>query len=143
MGKINRLVHTGNRFEVQFDGKVVGLLQNVRPTDDYGHQPASGIGDVHAVEYVPTFAQHDITVQDMVLFRENLREAGIAAENGDDVLRGNVFDIVVYSKDPQATGVLRKYLDCSYAGGDVNVQKHEIVASSARFKALDVSGKGL
>lgn len=142
MATEHRITHSGNRIDVQFDGKSIGLLQNLRPSDDYGHQPASGIGDIHVQEYVPSMANHRLTASTMVLFEQNMRDAGIAMENGDEVLKGLVFDIVIYGKAPKA-GVLRKYTKCSYTGGDIDIAKHAIVASNAQFVALDVTGAGL
>ncbi len=143
MATEHRITHSGNRIDVQFDGKSIGLLQNLRPSDDFGHAPASGVGDIHVQEYVPAMANHRLTASTMVLFQQNMRDAGIAMENGDAVLRGLVFDIVIYGKDPKKSGVLRKYIKCSYTGGDVDIAKHAIVASNAQFVALDVSGTGL
>lgn len=140
MATEHRIVNSGNRIEVQFDGKVVGLLQNLRPQDDYGHEPASGMGDAHVQEYVPGMARHSITASTMVLFTNNMRDTGIAQENADAVLKGLVFDIVVYGKDPKNSGVLRKYVKCSYTGGSLEFSKHAIVASDAQFVALDVVG---
>lgn len=140
MAEEHRIVNSGNRIEVQFDGKVVGLLQNLRPSDSYGLEPASGIGDIHVQEYVPSMARHQISASTMVLFSKNLRDSKISMENGDEVLKGLVFDIVVYGKDPKNAGVLRKYTKCSYEGGDMEIQKHAIVVSNAQFVALDVTG---
>ena len=97
--KENLKARSGNRIVVMFDGKQLGLIQSVRMNDDYSPEPASGIGDIHVQEYVPTMARHSLQVQSMVLNKGTLREAGITAENGDAVLQGLVFDIEVYSKD--------------------------------------------
>jgi hypothetical protein len=70
-----------------------------------------------------------------------MRAAGITALNGDFALRGLVFDIVVMSKDDGS--VLKKYSGCSYASGDVDVSKHQIVMASAQFNALDTDGDGV
>ena len=142
MATPNIQVHSGNRCEIKFDGKMVGLLQGVQVSDDYSPEPASGIGDIHVTEWVPTMARHTITCDSMVLLKENLRQAGIAAENGDDVLQGNTFDIVIYAKAPNA-GVLRTYQKCSFASGQSSVQKHSIVTMNATFNAIDVKGTGL
>lgn len=142
MATQNIKTYTGNRVEIRFDGKMVGILQGVSASDDYGPEPVSGVGDIHAIEYVPSMARHSISADSMVLVGDNLRSVGIAAENGDDILRGNVFDIVIYSKSPTA-GMLRKYTGCSYASGSISVQKHAIVVHNAQFNALDVSGKGI
>lgn len=138
MSSINLKTRSGNRIVVVFDGKQIGLCQSVRASDDYGPEPASGIGDIHVQEYVPTMARHNLSVSTMVLNRGNMRDAGIAAANGDDMLQGKVFDIEVYSKDDGT--LLRKYMGCSYASGDLEVSKHAIVMASGTFNALDVSG---
>jgi hypothetical protein len=39
--------------------------------------------------------------------------------------------------------VLRKYVSCSYASGDIDVQKHQIVLNSGQLLALDAQGVGL
>lgn len=140
MAQEHRIVNSGNRIEVQFDGKVIGLLQNLRTSDNYGHEPASGIGDIHVQEYVPSMARHEISAETMILFTKNLRDSQIAMENGDVVLQGLVFDIVIYGRDPKNSGVLRKYTKCSYTSGDVTVQKHAILVANAQFVALDVTG---
>ena len=98
-GTVGGIPRSGNRIVVMFDGKQLGLIQSVRMNDDYSPEPASGIGDIHVQEYVPTMARHSLQVQSMVLNKGTLREAGITAENGDAVLQGLVFDIEVYSKD--------------------------------------------
>lgn len=141
MATQNLKVRSGNRMVVTFDGKQIGLVQSVRASDDYGPEPASGIGDIHVVEYVPTMARHTLSVSSMVLFTGAMREAGITTVNGDDALEGRVFDIVVYSKDDGAE--LRKYVGCSYASGDIEVNKHAIIMSNAQFNCLDVTGSGI
>ena len=138
MATTNQRVRSGNRIVITLDGKQVGLLQSVRMSDDYSPEAASGIGDIHATEYVPGMARHTLSVSSMVLDRNTLRSNGLAAENGDDMLVGRVFDIEVYSKDDGT--LLRKYMGCSYASGDLEVQKHAIVMSSGTFNALNVSG---
>lgn len=138
MATQNLKTRTGNRIVPVFDGKVIGLIQSVRMNDDYSPEPASGIGDIHVQEYVPTLARHSLTVSAMVLNRGALLAAGIAAENGDGMLQGLVFDIEVFDKDNGA--LIRKYTGCSYASGDLEFQKHAIVMQSAQLNALDVSG---
>lgn len=134
----NLKTRTGNRIVAVLDGKQVGLLQSVRANDDYSPEPASGIGDIHVQEYVPTMARHTLSVSTMVLNRGSLLAAGIAMENGDAMLQGLVFDFEVYDKDDGT--LLRKYIGCSYASGDLDVSKHAIVMQSGQFNALDVSG---
>lgn len=140
MASQNLKVKSGNRYVVVMDGVQVGLAQSVSMSDDFSPEPASGIGDIHVQEYVPTMARHNIQVEEMVLITGGLRQAGVSLENGDAALKGMVFDILVVGKD---TGdVLRKYSKCSYASGSVDVRKHAIVVSHGTFNALDVSGTG-
>ena len=133
------IVRSANVGRVIMDGQEVGMLQNVRPSDDYSPEPASGIGDIHVQEYVPTMARHTINVSKVALRKTSLYKMGLVPENGEVVLKGQVFDIEVLDK---ATGeVVRKYLNCSYASGDIEVTKHAIVSYNAVFNALDVVGK--
>jgi len=138
MAQKNVQTHSANRVLVKMDGTTVGAIQSMRSSDDYSPDAASGVGDIHAFEYVPTMARHTINVSSMVLIKANLRKLGLIPENGDAVLKGNVYDIIEQDKD---TGeILRKFIGCSYASGDIDVQKHQIVTSNAVFNALDVSG---
>lgn len=136
--KQNLKTRSGNRIVVIFDGKQIGLVQSVRPSDDYSPDPASGIGDIHVQEYVPTMARHTLSISTMVLMKGALLEAGIVPENGDAILKGLVFDLEVYDKDTGAQ--LRKYVGVSYASGDIDIQAHRIVVQSGQFNALDVTG---
>lgn len=141
MAQQNLKVRSGNRIVPMIDGRPIGLIQSMRASDDYGPEAASGVGDIHAQEYVPSMARHTLTISRMVLNSSDLRAAGVVLENGDAALRGLVFDIAKIDKD---TGqVLRTYVGCSMASGDVDVSKHTIVMASATYNALDVRGTGL
>lgn len=137
----NVKVRSGNRTVVMLGGLMVGLIQSVRASDDYSPEPASGIGDIHVQEYVPTLARHMLSVSKMVLIRETVRSAGITPENGDAILKGQVFDFLVLDRD--SGELLKKYVGCSYASGDIDVSKHAIVMASAQFNALDTQGTGI
>ncbi|MGF6641768.1 hypothetical protein [Paraburkholderia sp. MM6662-R1] len=136
--QVNLKTRSGNRCIITFGGQQVGLLQSVRANDDYAPEPASGIGDIHVQEYVPTMARHTLSIQTMVLDVGALINAGAAMQNGDAVLQGLVFDIEMYSKDDGT--LLRKYVGCSYASGDLEITKHAIVMQTGQFNALDVAG---
>ncbi|WOL24224.1 hypothetical protein fHeYen801_014 [Yersinia phage fHe-Yen8-01] len=138
--KQNRNVRSGNQIAVLLDGKQVGLMQSITTNDDYAPEAASGIGDIHAQEYVPTMARHSLSVSCMLLNKSQLQAAGVVPENGDAVLQGLVFEVEQYDK---LTGtLLRKYTGVSYASGSIEVTKHAIVTTSAQFNALDASGDG-
>lgn len=134
----NIKTHSGNRIQVEFDGHPIGLIQSVRQSDSYGLEDASGIGDIHVQEHVPTKAVHTLSVSRMELIVGNMRQKGIMPQNGDDALKGLVFDIRIYSKDTGA--LLVSYIDCSYDSGDLDVSAHRIVMGSGTFKALDRQG---
>jgi hypothetical protein len=139
--KTNVKTRSGNRVAVVFDGIQLGLVRSVRANDDYSPEPASGIGDIHVQEYVPTMARHSLSVQQMVLIKGAMLEAGIALENGDAALRGLVFDLEIYSKNDGK--LLRKYVGVSYASGDIDVNAHQIIVTSGQFNALDVTGRAV
>jgi hypothetical protein len=138
---VNRKVRTGNTVVVQVAGIQVGLAQSVSLSDDYGLDGASGIGDIHIIEHVPTQARHSVSLSQIVLLKEQLRTAGIASLNGDDALKGIVFDFIV--QDAASGAVLRKYSSCSYASGRIDIQKHQILVADAQFMALNVTGTGM
>jgi len=138
MATTNIKVRSGNRTVVLLDGKQVGMIQSIRASDSYQMEAAGGIGDIHVQEYVPSVAQHSITVQQMVLYSGTLRQLGVSLENGDEALKGVVFDIVTMDKNGET---IRKYTGCSFDSGDLEISAHKILSSSAQFKALDVSNK--
>lgn len=136
----NVQTQSGNRLIVTLNNIKVGLLQSVRMNDDYAPEMSSGIGDIHAIEYVPTAARHTLNVTAMVLRISSLVAQGIAADNGDAALLGVVFNIEAFSKDDNS--LVRKYLNCSYASGDMEINKHAIVMQSAVFLCLDATSVG-
>lgn len=161
----NVQVRTGNRVSVSINSNKVGMCQSVRCSDNYNLQAASGIGDIHVAEWVPTQAIHQLTVQTMVLYPNALRKAAKATnslpeafeddimENGDAVLKGMTFEMSIEdSLTPSDTGsgsagtgageggkVFRVYKGCSFDSGDVDVTKHAIIVQNATFRATDVS----
>lgn len=136
----NVQTQSGNRIIVTLNGIQVGLLQSVRMNDDYAPEPASGIGDMHVVEYVPGMARHTLNVSAMVLKKGSLLAQGIVPDNADTVLQGLVFQIEAFSRDDGT--LIRKYLGCSYASGDIEITKHAIVMQSAVFNCLDTTSVG-
>jgi hypothetical protein len=113
-------------------------LQDLRFTEDYGPTEASGVGNIHVQEWVPTLARLTVTTRWMLLYKQSMYNAGIVPTDGDGALQGVVFDIEILDK---ATGnTLRKYIGCSYASGDIEVTKHQIVVTSATFNCLDSTG---
>ena len=137
----NLKVRSGNRIAVFFGGVQVGLVKSVECSDDYGLDAATGIGDIHVQEYVPTVARHSLSVSNLALRISSMRQLGIIPENGDAVLKGLVFDMVETDADTGAA--LRTYRGCSYSSGSTSIQANAIVMQSGQFMCLDVSGTGL
>ena len=137
MASINQRVKTGNRFNIQFDGKNIGVCKSLDMRDDYGVEPVSGIGSINVIEHVPTLARHTLTVEEVVMNTASLLALGIAVENGQDMLNGRVFDITAQDE----SGMMRKYSGCSYASGSISVRGNAIVVSHATFNAISVSSK--
>jgi len=141
----NIIAHSGNLITLELDGKTFGTIQRMSCSDAYNPEPVSGIGDIHAQEFVPSMAQHTITVEHAVLKVGAMRSLGVIGENGTERLKGMEFDIVVYEKNPQSSAIkeLRKYRHCSYASGSINISAHRVVMSDATFNARDVVGTGI
>ena len=137
--KENLKTRSANLARVILDGEEVGLLQNITMNDDYGPEPASGIGDILVQEHVPSMARHTISVGKLALRTSSLYKLGIVPENGESVLQGNVFDFEVLDK--KDGNVIRKYLSCSFASGSIEIQKHAIISYNCQFNALDASGQ--
>jgi hypothetical protein len=137
-GQTNLQTRSGNRIIITFGGVQIGMLQSVTASDDYAPEPASGIGDIHVQEYVPTMARHSLAVSAMVMNKGAMISAGIAPANGDAVLQGIVFNVEIYSKDDGT--LLANYIGTSYASGSLEVTKHAIVMQQGQLLALDRTG---
>lgn len=129
---------TGNEVRVAIDGVELELLQSIRFTDDYGHEAASGIGDIHVQEHVPTVARHTATMSKLAVPRETAIELGIVSENGDSALQGRVFDIEVF--DRKSGVLIRKIINCVNIGGDIAFTAHRMIMTDAQFQGRDASG---
>src|SRR5574343_716724 len=141
MATTNVKARTGNRFLLIMDGITIGAARSARLNSDYGPEPVSGIGDIHAIEYAPTMARHSVSVSQMIIKKQSMKAKGLIPENGDDALRGLIFDIIAQAKD---TGeVVQKFIGCSYASGDVEINAHQIIMVSGTFNALDAQGTQL
>jgi hypothetical protein len=143
MPAVNLQTWSGNRIACSIGGLVIGLCQSARLSDSYALEDASGIGDIHVIEHVPTKAVHTVAVTNMCMFNQILRGAGYTI-NGIGALAGLVFDIILNGTGSNGTpgGMQRQYISCSYDSGDVDITAHRITIASGQFKALDVLGTG-
>lgn len=161
----NIIVRSSNRFSIVMGDTVVGLLQDLRCQDDYSPEPASGIGSIAVREYVPTMARHTISTSQACMFTDSLRKLGVSLNNGNDAMRGLVFDIQIHDRSGiKASGsnakpsgdetnieytdfdasnkgnILRIYKKCSFANSDIEIRKHAMVVTNATINACDVGG---
>jgi len=132
-----KFVVTGNECTIVINNVKVPLMQTLRATDDYGHEPASGIGDIHVTEYTPTLARHSIAISRFVMTLDQAINAGIILANGDDAMRNLEFDIEVMSKD--GSTLMKKYLRCKNNSSDISVTAHRVLVSDANFVGIDTT----
>jgi hypothetical protein len=102
-------------------------------------EPVSGIGDIHVQEHVPTIARHQLSVSFACLRNDFLVDKGFVPENGTAALQGIVFDVEVFDK--RDNQLVKKYIDASFASGDISFDAHRVIIRNASFMALDTSGK--
>ena len=65
-------VLVGSKVLIRMDGNVVGFAQSARCTDNYRYIPIHIMGQLQAVEYVPTTAMHEIVLTSMVMRNDSL-----------------------------------------------------------------------
>lgn len=137
----NLIAQSANRVVIEFNSQPVGLLQSVGGDENYGLEPVTQIGEIEVAEHVPTVARYSVNYSKMALIKEQMRAAGLEPENAATVLQGNVFDVVIYSKD---TGkALRAWQGCSFDSGRIEVTANRVVSKNGVFRAISVSGTGL
>lgn len=135
-------VYSGNTIVISMDNKQIGLLQDLTANEDYGLQPASGIGDPRVAEYVPGLYQISLTCSSMAIKRNQIQNmgdtlfsAGIFPNNLDEFLKRPAFTISIMDKNG---GTIREYTGCVFASGSLSVRKHAVVGSNCSFFATDV-----
>lgn len=65
-------VLVGSKVLIKMDTHVVGFAQSARCTDNYRFQPIHIMGQLQAIEYVPTNAMHEIVLTMMVMRNDSL-----------------------------------------------------------------------
>jgi hypothetical protein len=73
----NSRVLVGGKVLIKMDGRTVGFANEADCTDNYGMQPIHILGQLQAIEYVPTVAQHSISMSVMVLRDTSLIDANL------------------------------------------------------------------
>lgn len=70
-------VLVGGKVVIRMGDKVVGFAQSARCTDQYRHLPIHIVGQLQAVEYVPTMSMHEIVLTMMVMRNDSLTRRNI------------------------------------------------------------------
>jgi len=71
-------VRTGGKVLLRLNGeKVIAFAQSARFRDDYGLEAVQIIGQLQAIEYVPTHARHEITLTMLVVRNTSLVSMGL------------------------------------------------------------------
>lgn len=171
---------SGNLVLIQMGGKTVGYVQSMTASEDYNPEPLSGVGDIHVHEHVPTQARYQLSIERACL-RLDMTEKNLPGgslmtipngapeeglwHNGEEVLKGWVFDVVVISgraipsiapggnSSQNGTGgngtasvsagpnAFRTYYNCSLGSATVRIAKHAIIIEDAVLLPTHVDGK--
>jgi hypothetical protein len=141
MATQNRTIRSGNLVYIYLDGIKVGAAQDATIEFDIAPEPVYGIGDIDPIEHVPTRATYRVSVTQAVLEYNSLLAMGVIPENGDVALIGKVFDFV--KVDRLTNKVIRKYVGCSYASGQIATRANGNLTCSGQFVALGAQGTNL
>jgi len=139
MATVNRQVQSANLLVIEFDGQQIGIVNTARFSGDFALTDESGIGDNVVVEYVPGVAHITVSTSGILLIQKNLISAGMLPSSSvRDILKGNVFDIGLYSRISGAW--LLKAIDCSAASMDIGVNTGRALTFDYSFRARDMAG---
>lgn len=133
---VNNIIKTANTAILTFNNVVLGTLQTVRFSEDYGIQPAYGIGSIDPIENVPGAARYTVTASVLVMNNDDLTANGIQPGSSADVLTGNVFDILLIDKISRTT--IQTARNCSFASGDTEISTNRVVTRNITFQALAI-----
>jgi hypothetical protein len=135
--------HTGNRIIIRFNGAIVGLVQSLRASEDFGVQGLYQVGDIQAAELVPTQAQYTLTA-DMIFLKTDTFYSGfgsstpLAPVDPYGALYFKPFQVAIYDSD---TMKLMRYWDgCYYSQGDLQISMNAVLTGSCTFRAITASG---
>lgn len=128
---------TGNRGLIKFDGKTIGIIQNIRIADNYNQQSVDGVGDPETQEWVPGLLQYNITGDKYFGSGQHMALVGIVP-GSDNVLTAPEFEVEV--QDNVTFVTLEHYTGCKFNTHERNYSKHVVSSESftinARHKAV-------
>ncbi len=124
----------GNLTSLYVAGTPIALTQSCRIITDYQQQPNSGMGNNEAIEYVPGMTSITVEITNAMLRTQSMESLGISPINTADILKGIVFDLIIFDKlTPQPIISVRKL---SISQATITIAKHAIYQLDATFMAL-------
>lgn len=130
--------YEANRVRVAFKNHELRLASNVVINTDVAPEPESGIGNIIALEYVPTFYRVSVTLSGVLERNQALVDDGIIPEDGVGHLNAVEFDIEVFDK--QTGSLLQRVERAKNASSGITVTKHALTMLNATFVGIDTGG---
>lgn len=130
--------YEGNRTRVTIGGHELLLAQNFVINTDVAPEPAQGIGNILALEYVPTFYRVTVTLSGVLERNQALVDDGIIPEDGASHLTAKEFDIEVYDK--QTGSLLQRVEKAKTAANGITVRMHTLTLINTNFVGIDTGG---
>jgi hypothetical protein len=143
-------VHAGHTISIQVNGREVGRGQGFSARRGFRPDGVYQIGSIYPQEHVPLRYECTITLDRFLIRKKellgatsanigNLKEEGFAAIGtgdidgpGGDIMAMDLFDIVIRDKF-DATGLVRRYIDCTLVDYAETVRANAIAGENATF----------
>lgn len=130
--------YEGNLCRVTLGGHDLKLAQNFTVNTDVAPEPAQGIGNILALEYVPTFYRVTVTFSGVLERNQALVDDGIIPENGVAHLTAKEFDIEIF--DRQTGSLLQRVEKAKCAANGITVRMHTLTLINTNFVGIDTGG---
>lgn len=128
----------GNLTVLYLGGKTFAMTQSCRIITDYQQQPNSGVSDNEVIEYVPGLTTITVEITAAMSRAISLQSAGLAPSRTQDILLGNVFNLVVNDKVTGKPIITVRKLSVSQ--DTITIAKHAINQFDATFMAINKRG---
>jgi hypothetical protein len=90
---VKRLLHAG-RAAISYNGKVIGYMTNVSPSEDWGLAPQYAIGSIFAIEIPALRFLGTVTAGLLVIEKQKARDCGIPAGEDEASLNEAIRDLL-------------------------------------------------
>lgn len=127
---------TGNRALIKIKGQVVGIIQSVTFSDDFGLQDVDGCGDVEAQELVVGKITHSISGDRYFVSKQNLRQQGLVPDSAAWLTAP---ELEVEVQDTITGQPLEVYTGCKFATHTRRYTKHLVCGEDFTIRAMHKS----